>query len=340
MPSDASGPTDDYRLPYTALPRTYHLTLAPDLEAATFTGSVAIDLEVTAATSELVCNAADLSIANAVLERSDGPDTPAAVSLDADLERAVFSFPDVVAPGPATLRCTFAGTLNDMLLGFYRSTFTDAEGSVRTIATTQMESTHARRAFPCWDEPDRKAVFETTLVVDDGLFAVSNAAEVSSTLSNGTRTVRFAPTMVMSTYLVAFVVGPLEATAPLDVDGVPVRVVHVPGKAHLTGFALEVAAHALRFFADYFAIPYPGDKLDLVALPDFAFGAMENLGCVTFRETALLADPDHAARTDLERVADVVAHEIAHMWFGDLVTMRWWEGLWLNEAFATFCQYL
>ena len=146
--------------------------------------------------------------------------------------------------------------------------------------------------------------------------------------------------MKMSTYLVAMVVGPLEATEPEDVDGVPVRVVHAPGKAHLTGFAHQVAAHALRFFSSYFDIPYPGDKLDLLAIPDFAFGAMENLGCVTFRETALLVDPGTAARTELERVADVVSHEIAHMWFGDLVTMQWWEGIWLNEAFATLMETL
>ncbi|NLV55436.1 MAG: M1 family peptidase [Acidimicrobiales bacterium] len=329
---------DAYRLPRTVLPRRYDLHLVPDLDAATFAGTVSIEVEVVETVTEIVLNSIELTIDETTVER-DGERHPATVALDDDTERATLTLDAPLGPGPATVHLTFAGVLNDKLHGFYRSTFTDDHGRSRTIATTQFEATDARRAFPCWDEPDMKAVFAVAIDVPRGLFAVSNAAEAATEdLPDGTRRVRFADTMVMSTYLLAFVVGPLTATDPVDVDGVELRVVHRPGQEHLTAFALESGAFALRHFTEYFGVDYPADKLDLIAVPDFAFGAMENLGCVTFREALLLVDPDRATQPELQRVADVIHHEIAHMWFGDLVTMSWWEGIWLNEAFATFME--
>ena len=328
----------DPRLPRLATPSAYRVELAPDLDAFSFTGSVEIDIDIVAPTDHLVLNSIELAIHHADIRVGDVTHR-AAVSLDDETERLTLAVDGELPAGPATVTISFDGTLNDQLHGFYRSTYTDDHGNEHTIATTQFQSTDARRCFPCWDEPEYKATFESTLIVDAEHLAVSNTAEAERTTEpDGRVRIRYAPTMAMSTYLVAFVVGPLEATDPVDVDGVPVRVVHRPGQGHLTSFALDVAHHALRWFADYFAIAYPSDKVDLIAIPDFAFGAMENLGCITFREVLLLVDPDEASQPELQVVADVINHELAHMWFGDLVTMQWWEGIWLNEAFATFME--
>jgi len=336
-----STPTNPYRLARTVVPSAYRISITPDLDGSTFAGEVHVDVQVSETVTSIVLNALELTLGALTVSAGESSVSSREPVLDATFETATFDLDDPLGPGPATLHLAFEGTLNDLLVGFYRSTYVDPSGTSHTIATTQFEHTDARRAFPCFDDPALKATYEIDLTVPSALSAYSNSPEVASVdLGDGRRRVSFAPTMKMSTYLVAFVVGDFEETAPVDVNGTALRVIYPIGKGHLTSLALEMGAFALDFFATYFDIAYPGEKMDMVAIPDFAFGAMENLGLVTYRETALLLDPALASLAEKKRVSEVVAHELAHMWFGDLVTMEWWEGVWLNEAFATFCAAL
>jgi len=295
---------DPYRLPRSVVPSRYDIRLEPDLTTLTFRGEETIAVSVAEPVSEIVLNAVELAVDEAVVVDARGAEQRASVSLDETAERCGLAFTAPVAPGAGRLRIRFRGTLNDKLRGFYRSVYKDPGGVTRTMAATQFEATDARRAFPCWDEPAFKAVFSVTLAIDPALTAVSNTRILAKTTEGGRTIVRFADTITMSTYLVAFVVGELEHTEPSSVGDTPLSVWCVPGKRRLAAFGQEIAVASLRYFEDYYGLPYPGDKLDLLAIPDFAAGAMENLGCITFRESGLLVDPVTATQTEEQIVSD------------------------------------
>jgi puromycin-sensitive aminopeptidase len=325
----------EYRLPSSVMPNRYRLVLAPDLASWTFQGHETVEVQVARPVLQIVLHAVDLEVTAASVQVGRHR-WPARVSYQPGRETLTLHLPQGVPVGRATLELAFRGTIGTSLRGLYR-----VETAGRRYAFTQFEATDARRCFPCFDEPAFKARFQLAVTVPEGLTAISNSRVQRETPgpTPGTRTVHFAPTPRMSTYLVALAVGELESTAAVEARGTPIRVWTVPGKAHLGQFALEAAAASLSRLERYFGVKYPYGKLDLLAVPDFEAGAMENSGAIFFRETALLCDPATAPLAAKKRIALVVAHEIAHQWFGNLVTMQWWDDLWLNEAFATWIEF-
>jgi len=319
------------RLPETARPDNYKLTFTPNLEKANFEGEETISIRVLKPTSEITLNAVDIDFHDVSIT-ARGTTQKAKVTPEKDKEMVVLSVEKPLAAGPATINVTYTGILNDEMRGLYLGK--DDKG--RKYAATQFEATDARRAFPSFDEPDYKATFDITAVADKGQVAISNYKIASDTPGPGDKhTVKFATTAKMSAYLAALVVGNFEYIEG-SVDGIPIRVYSTPGKKEMGKFALDAAEHIVGYYDKYFGTKYPYGKLDLVGLPDFSPGAMENIGCITFREVILLIDEKQGSIDLKKTIASVTSHEIAHMWFGDLVTMKWWDDVWLNEGFATW----
>jgi aminopeptidase N len=321
------------RLPQTAHPEHYVLTLTPDLKAATFTGSEKIEVALDQPSDSITLNAVEIKF-QSVTAKVDGKDVTATVTEDAKKEQVTFKFGQTLPAGRTTLAIEYTGILNGQLRGFYLS-----KTAKRNYAVTQFEPTDARRAFPSFDEPAYKATFDVTLVVDKGDTAISNTNIVSDTPGPAAdkHAIHFATTPKMSTYLVAFLVGDFQCTSGKS-DGTPIRGCATPDKVEYTKFAVSAAEFVLHYYDTYFGIKYPMPKLDMIALPDFEAGAMENFGAITYRETDLLIDEKTASVGTKKNVASVVAHEMAHQWFGDMVTMQWWDNLWLNEGFATWME--
>ena len=316
-------------------PINYRIHLEPDLEHFAFQGKVESQVESEGPIREIVLHILDLAIWRCrVLYK--GELRNCSFSVDPDKEELTILLPEEMT-GSMTVSIDYVGEINNRMAGFYRSKYL-TEGRERHAAITQFEESDARRAFPCFDHPARKATFDLEMVIDEKLTAISNnPVTEEKALGSNKKLVRFQQTPKMSTYLLFFGVGEFEFLE--DPGEVLIRVATMPGmKAH-GKYALEFSRKSLLYSEEYYGIKYPLPKLDLIAVADFAAGAMENWGAITFRENLLLHDPEMTSKAGEERICVVIAHEIAHQWFGNLVTPDDWKYLWLNESFATFFGY-
>ncbi len=322
------------KLPKEVVPTDYSIRIVPKIDQFTFTGTETVKLNVRSPVHQLVLNSLELKIEAASV---DGKDLPAsAIKTDKEKELLMLTLPLKLAQGDHTLALRFSGKINQQGQGlFYMRYQEQGTGVPKVMLGTQFEATDARRFFPCWDEPVFRARFQLSAVVPENWLAVSNMPIESERKITEGKEVRFAATPPMSSYLNVFVAGELDLIEARS-DSTQVRVIATKGKAELGRYALEATAQILHYYNDYFGVPYPLPKLDQIALPGGFGGAMENWGGITYYESALLFDPKNSSTETKQNIYEVIAHEVAHMWFGDLVTMAWWDNLWLNEGFASW----
>ena len=322
------------KLPKGVVPTDYSIRIVPKIDKFTFTGTETVKVEVRSPVHQLVLNALELQVTEASL---DGKPLPkSAIKIDTEKELLTLTLPSELAPGDHTLALSFSGKINQQGQGlFYMRYQEQGSGATKVMLGTQFEATDARRFFPCWDEPVFRARFQLIAVVPKNWLAVSNMPiESEKTIAEG-KEVRFAATPPMSSYLNVFVAGELDVIEARS-GSTQVRVIATKDKAELGRYALEATAQILQYYNDYFGVAYPLPKLDQIALPGGFGGAMENWGGITYYESALLFDPKNSSTETKQNIYEVIAHEVAHMWFGDLVTMAWWDNLWLNEGFASW----
>ncbi len=322
------------RLPADPRPKRYDLNLKIDPRRDRFRGEARIELGSEKRVRKILLHAVDLDIDAVRVEDRRGPVAVREWVAREKEELIEIRLERALEAGDSTVQVEYSGPIRTDLRGLYL-----ARSGRRRYAVTQLEATDARRVFPCFDEPAMKARFRIRVTTPSANRVISNAPQKRSKAAGRQKTVEFAETPPLSTYLIALIIGELEGSRTRKCGKTPIRVWAPPGNRKLTGFALEAAHEALARLERYFGLPYPYAKLDLIAVPDFEFGAMENAGAVTFRESLLLVDPKTVTLQEKKRVAEVIAHELAHMWYGDLVTMAWWDDLWLNEAFATWMAF-